>query len=76
MCSASELVAIATNGELVPIEAEAQPDERQFKSVGGQYPKELRSKRRGSWSIYEAMLEAYPFRPVIGSICVSGPWAA
>jgi len=77
LCSASELVGIAGNGELTPIEAEAQPDERQSKSKRP-VPEEIENeeKRELVKDIYEAMLEAIHSRPIIGSICVSGPWAA
>jgi hypothetical protein len=64
LCCASELVGIAGNGELTPIEAEAQPDERHSKSKRP-VPEEIEieEKRELVKDIYEAMLEAYPFPP-------------
>ena len=64
MCPASELVGIAGNGELTPIEAEAQPYERQSKSKRP-VPEEIEieEKRELVKDIYEAILEAYPFPP-------------
>ena len=57
----SELVALARNGELVPIEAEARPDERHRRPVPEGI--EIEVKRELVKDIYEAMLEAYPFPP-------------
>ena len=51
-----------------------QPDERHRRLVPEGI--EIEVKRELVKDIYEAMLEAIHSRPIIGSFCVSGPWAA